>query len=136
MPDNLSLSISEDDSEYILIWTGIFKLRIWCSIDFSALPLNYIFHYCTHSWNRTNDLVMDLKEIHFYKKGCATYISTTLLHAKLCGWMDWTYGWIWTTAYVNQPGWIYCRLLSGSGLIFFPSSDALPTELHKSFVFF
>ena len=56
MPSKLlSLKISEDDSEYIQNWTGIFDLRGRCSIDFSALPLSYIFQYCclTGTWTPT-----------------------------------------------------------------------------------
>ena len=54
MPSKLlSLKISEDDSEYIQNWTGIFDLRGRCSIDFSALPLSYIFQYCCLTGTRT-----------------------------------------------------------------------------------
>ena len=47
------MKISEDDSEYIQNWKGIFDLRGRCSIDFSALPLSYIFQYCCLTGTRT-----------------------------------------------------------------------------------
>ena len=52
--------------------------------EFDVLSILVHYHWTiystisTHSWNRTNDLVTDLKEIYFYKKGCNLYLYHAL----------------------------------------------------------